>query len=74
MARIEGGRDENCRRGLPHSTTNDRDVEYQYREVVEKTLEHDGDQVQKFYSALLHEQVLVGIEATGSNGEATLPE
>lgn len=34
-------------------------------EVVEKTLEHDGDEVWKFYSALPG-QVLVGIEATGS--------
>ncbi len=34
-------------------------------ELVEKTLEHDGDEVRKFYSALPG-QVLVGIEATGS--------
>src|SRR5260221_5775083 len=34
-------------------------------EVVEKTLEHDGDEVRKFYSTLPG-QVLVGIEATGS--------
>jgi transposase len=35
-------------------------------ELVEKTLEHDGKQVQDFYFALLPEPVLVGIEATGS--------
>ena len=35
-------------------------------ELVEKTLEHDGQQVREFYSALLRERVLVGIEATGS--------
>jgi transposase len=35
-------------------------------ELVEKTLEHDGQQVREFYSALLPDQVLVGIEATGS--------
>jgi transposase len=34
-------------------------------ELIEKTLEHDGDEVRKFYSAL-PDQVLVGIEATGS--------
>lgn len=34
-------------------------------EVVEKTLEHEGDEVRKFYSALPR-PVLVGIEATGS--------
>ena len=34
-------------------------------ELVEKTLEHDGDGVQKFYSPLPR-PVLVGIEATGS--------
>jgi transposase len=34
-------------------------------ELVEKTLQHDGDEVRKFYSALPG-QVLVGIEATGS--------
>jgi transposase len=34
-------------------------------ELIEKTLEHDGDEVRKFYSALPG-QVLVGIEATGS--------
>ena len=34
-------------------------------ELLEKTLEHDGDEVRKFYSALPG-QVLVGIEATGS--------
>jgi transposase len=34
-------------------------------EVVEKTLEHEGDEVRKFYSALPW-PVLVGIEATGS--------
>jgi hypothetical protein len=33
-------------------------------ELIEKTLEHDGDEVRKFYSALPG-QVLVGIEATG---------
>ena len=34
-------------------------------ELVEKTLEHQGDEVRKFYSALSG-PVLVGIEATGS--------
>jgi transposase len=34
-------------------------------ELVEKTLEHDGDEVRKFYSAL-PSQVLVGVEASGS--------
>src|SRR6266403_4516322 len=34
-------------------------------ELLEKTLRHDGDEVRKFYSAL-PDQVLVGIEATGS--------
>ena len=34
-------------------------------ELIEKTLQHDGDEVRKFYSALPG-QVLVGIEATGS--------
>ncbi len=34
-------------------------------ELVEKNLEHGGDEVRKFYSALPG-QVLVGIEATGS--------
>src|SRR5713226_8786206 len=33
--------------------------------VMEKTLEHEGDKVREFYSAL-PEPVLVGIEATGS--------
>jgi transposase len=49
-----------------HSTTNDRDVRYRHRELVEKTLEQAGNQVREFYSALLHEKILVGIEATGS--------
>jgi transposase len=35
-------------------------------ELVEKTLAHDGEEVREFYSALFPEQVLVGIEATGS--------
>jgi len=34
-------------------------------ELVEKTLEHQGDELRKFYSALPG-PVLVGIEATGS--------
>ncbi len=34
-------------------------------ELVEKTLQHDGDELRKFYSALPG-QVLVGMEATGS--------
>ena len=34
-------------------------------ELVEKTLQHDGDEVRRFYSALPG-QVLVGMEATGS--------
>jgi transposase len=34
-------------------------------EVIEKTLQHEGDEVRKFYSALPG-PVLVGIEATGS--------
>ena len=34
-------------------------------ELVEKTLEHDGEQVREFY-AVLPGPVLVGIEATGS--------
>ena len=34
-------------------------------ELVEKTLQHDGDEVRRFYSALPG-QVLVGIEASGS--------
>jgi transposase len=34
-------------------------------EVIEKTLQHEGDEVRKFYSALPG-QVVVGIEATGS--------
>ena len=34
-------------------------------ELVEKTLEHEGEGVRKFYSAL-PSPVLVGIEATGS--------
>jgi len=34
-------------------------------ELVEKTLQHDGDEVRKFYSAL-PSRVLVGMEATGS--------
>src|ERR1700751_4976864 len=34
-------------------------------EVIEKTLEHEGDEVREFYSALPG-PVLVGIEATGS--------
>jgi hypothetical protein len=34
-------------------------------ELIEKTLEHDGDEVRKFYCTLPG-QVLVGIEATGS--------
>ena len=34
-------------------------------EVVKKTLQHQGDEVRKFYSALPG-PVLVGIEATGS--------
>src|ERR1700756_5093554 len=34
-------------------------------EVLEKTLEHEGDEVREFYSALPG-PVLVGIEATGS--------
>jgi hypothetical protein len=35
-------------------------------EVVENTLEHDGDEVRKFYSTLPG-QGLVGIEATGAS-------
>jgi len=34
-------------------------------ELVEKTLEHEGDQVRQFYAAL-PKPVLVGIEAMGS--------
>ena len=34
-------------------------------ELVEKTLQHDGEELRKFYSQLPH-PVLVGIEATGS--------
>jgi hypothetical protein len=34
-------------------------------ELVEKTLEHEGEKVQEFYAALPG-PVLVGIEATGS--------
>ena len=34
-------------------------------ELVEKTLEHKGDEVRKFYSALVG-PIQVGIEATGS--------
>jgi transposase len=34
-------------------------------ELVEKTLQHDGEELRKFYSQLSH-PVLVGIEATGS--------
>ena len=34
-------------------------------EFVEKTLEHDGEELRKFYSGLTR-PVLVGIEATGS--------
>jgi len=34
-------------------------------ELIEKTLQHDGHEVRKFYSTLPG-QVLVGIEATGS--------
>ena len=34
-------------------------------EFVEKTLEHDGEELRKFYSGLSR-PVLVGIEATGS--------
>src|SRR6202162_943561 len=34
-------------------------------ELIEKTMEHDGDEVRKFYSTLPG-QVLAGIEATGS--------
>ena len=34
-------------------------------ELVEKTLQHDGDEVRRFYSALPG-QVLVGMEASGS--------
>lgn len=34
-------------------------------EVIEKTLQHEGEQVRKFYAALPH-PVLVGLEATGS--------
>jgi transposase len=34
-------------------------------EFVEKTLEHDGEELRKFYSGLTH-PVLVGIEATGT--------
>ncbi len=34
-------------------------------ELVEKTLEHDGEKVREFYAALPG-PVLVGIEATGS--------
>ena len=34
-------------------------------EVIERTLEHEGDEVREFYSALPG-PVLVGIEATGS--------
>jgi transposase len=34
-------------------------------EVIEKTLQHEGDEVREFYSALPG-PVLVGIEATGS--------
>jgi hypothetical protein len=35
-------------------------------ELEEKTLEHEGDTVREFYSALPG-PILVGIEATGSN-------
>jgi transposase len=35
-------------------------------EVVEKTLGHEGPQLREFYSALLPDPVLVGIEGTGS--------
>jgi len=34
-------------------------------EFVEKTLEHDGEELREFYSGLTR-PVLVGIEATGS--------
>jgi hypothetical protein len=34
-------------------------------EFVEKTLEHDGEELRKFYSGLCR-PVLVGIEATGA--------
>jgi transposase len=34
-------------------------------ELIEKVIEHEGEKVQEFYSAL-DGQVLVGIEATGS--------
>ena len=34
-------------------------------EFIEKTLEHDGEELRKFYSGLTR-PVLVGIEATGS--------
>jgi transposase len=65
LARIEGGRDENYRRGLTRSITIGCDVGYRRRELIEKTLQHEGDEVREFYSALPG-PVLVGIEATGS--------
>jgi transposase len=34
-------------------------------EVIEKTLQHEGEQVRQFYAALPH-PILVGLEATGS--------
>jgi hypothetical protein len=47
------------------STTDDRDVGYDTGELEEKTLEHQGETVREFYSALPG-PILVGIEATGS--------
>jgi hypothetical protein len=47
------------------STTDDRDVGYDTGELEEKTLEHQGETVREFYSALSG-PILVGIEATGS--------
>jgi hypothetical protein len=38
-------------------------------ELIEKTLKHDGKQMREFYSALLQEKVLVGIDALVSEAD-----
>jgi hypothetical protein len=50
-ARVEGGRDANYRRGLTYSTTILAMLDTDTGEVIEKTLEHEGDEVREFYSA-----------------------
>ena len=65
MARNEGGRDENYRRGLHTRQQSIAMLDDQTGELVERELPHEGEQVRNFYSTL-PKPVLVGLEATGS--------